>query len=66
MMETNFIVWDKKLREFRYDFLNKSGDNDNDWILFFKQEEYNFTPTEKRSIQGLNNPYPRQRFILFK
>jgi uncharacterized phage protein (TIGR01671 family) len=62
MDEIKYKAWDKSLKEMRNDFLGKSGDGKADWILFF---EPGTTDGGKR-IDGINNPYPRERFILLQ
>lgn len=57
MREIKYRAWDIELQEMRDDFLGKSGDEPGDWILFFKKEE---------NIEGIQNPYPRQRFVLLE
>lgn len=55
------IAWDKRDKEFRHDFLGKSGDGKGDWILFFQPGDI-----EGKLIDGINNPYPRERFDLLE
>ena len=57
MREIKYRAWDIELQEMRDEFLGKSGDEPGDWILFFKKEE---------NIEGIQNPYPRQRFVLLE
>lgn len=59
--EIKYRAWDFVKQEMRYDFLGKSGDSKGDWILFFKPETI-----EGKLVDGINNPYPRERFKLMQ
>ncbi len=64
MREIKFRAWDNMDKVMRYTFLGKSGDEDNDWILFFA--EFDVDKGNKPVFGGLDNPYPRQRFELMQ
>lgn len=53
-------AWDKTSAKMRYSYCGKSGDATVDWVIFFPEEDERGNPV----FGGINNPYPRERFIL--
>ena len=64
--EIKFRAWDKERKIMYSTFLGKSGDEDNDWILFFPEYKISGKEGGKRVFGGIDNPYPRQQFELMQ
>lgn len=53
-------AWDRTHKTMRYNYCGKSGDLNNDWVIFFPE----YDDRGNLLFGGINNQYPREQFIL--